>query len=241
MTSFPRIRVIPIAAMALMLGLGAAAAQTTDDEPGLSYEEALIAVLAGGDDAQDALEVLFGQTGGDPELVAALAVELIGALEGDTLAITNAASLITNVAKGFFTTPSTGERLIHDGLVVAALAGDSGSRGALLALFNEVGSDSQAIAALAVELIEALEGDPTATIDAAILISDVAREILVSQPENAFDADDILAAFETIDAGIADVLETITAAAGDEDIEDREDLLDLDDPPVDDESTVSPS
>ena len=244
MTSFPRIRVIPIAAMALMLGLGAAAAQTSDDEPGLSYEEALIAVLAGGDDAQDALEVLFGQAGGDPELVAALVVELIGALEGDTLAITNAASLITNIAKGFFTTPSTGERLIHDGLVAAALAGDSGSRGALLALFNEVSSDSQAIANLAVELIEALnvdQSDPGATIDAAILISDVAREILVSQPENAFDADDILAAFETIDAGIADVLETITAAAGDEDIEDREDLLDLDDPPVDDESTVSPS
>ena len=230
MTSFPRIRVIPIAAMALMLGLGAAAAQTSDDEPGLSYEEALIVVLAGGDDAQDALRVLFGQTGGDPQKTAALAVKLIGALEGGTLAVANAASLITNVAKEFFTTPSTGERLIHDGLVVVALAGDSGSRGALLALFNEVRSDSQAIAALAVELIEALGDVTTETVDAAIFIADVAGEVLAN---NNFDDAEILAAGDIINAEIADVLNTIATAAPGE--------LDPGELPVDDDSTVSPS
>lgn len=236
MTSFPRIRVIPIAAMALMLGLGAEAAQTTDDAPGLPYEEALIAVLAGSDDAQDALRVLFGQTGGDPQKTAALAVELIGALEGDTLAVANGASLITIVAKGFFTTPSTGERLILEELLAAVLAGDPGARAALLALFNEVRGDSQAIAALAVELIQALKGDPTATIDAAYIISDVAREVLTSQGE--FDTDAILAAFETIDAVIVVALaDAIDTAAGDE----REDLLNLEEPLAGDERSVSPS
>ncbi len=230
MTSFPRIRVIPIAAMALMLGLGAEAAQTTDDAPGLPYEEALIAVLAGGDDAQDALRVLFGQTGGDPQKTAALAVELIGALEGDTLAVANGASLITIVAKGFFTTPSTGERLIHEELLAAVLAGDPGARAALLALFNEVRGDSQAIAALAVELIQALKGDPTAIIDAAIIISDVAGEVLAN---NNFDDAEILAAGDIINAEIADMLNTIATATPGE--------VDPGELPVDGESSVSAS
>ena len=126
--------------------------------------------------------------------------------------------------------------LMFDGLVVVALAGDSGSRGALLALFNEVRSDSQAIAALAVELIQALKGDPTATIDAAYIISDVAREVLTSQGE--FDTDAILAAFEIIDAVIVVALaDAIDTAAGDE----REDLLNLEEPLAGDESSVSAS
>ena len=75
--------------------------------------------------------------------------------------------------------------------------------------------------------------------DAATFISDVAMEVLTSQPENVFDTDDILIAESTIAAAIGGVLETIDAAAGDE--QTREDLLNLDEPPAGDERSVSPS
>ena len=75
-------------------------------------------------------------------------------------------------------------------LLAATLAGDPSARPALEALFGEVFGDSDAIVALAVELIESLAGDPVAFIDAAILIADVATEILTTQPIVRVSVDD---------------------------------------------------
>ena len=72
--------------------------------------------------------------------------------------------------------------LTREELLAAALAGDAGARGALEALFRAADGDSEAITALAVELIIALEGDPVAIADAATLIADVATDTLSSQP-----------------------------------------------------------
>lgn len=74
------------------------------------------------------------------------------------------------------------EEPTRDELLAAALAGDPEARGALMALFGELRGDSQAIAGLAVGLIDALEGDPVAITDAAMLIADVATEVLTTQP-----------------------------------------------------------
>ena len=72
--------------------------------------------------------------------------------------------------------------LTREELLAAALAGDPAARSALVALFSDLTGDSQAIAALAIELIGALEGDPVAITDAAILIADVASDTLNTQP-----------------------------------------------------------
>lgn len=72
--------------------------------------------------------------------------------------------------------------LISGALLEAVLAGEAGSKSALQALFNNVSGDSEAIADLAVELITSLTGDPVAITDAAILISDIASDILATQP-----------------------------------------------------------
>lgn len=72
--------------------------------------------------------------------------------------------------------------LTREELLAAALAGDPGARDALGALFSEASGDSEAIVALAVELIGALEGDPVAIADAATLIADVATDALSTQP-----------------------------------------------------------
>ena len=74
------------------------------------------------------------------------------------------------------------EEPTRDELLAAALAGDPEARGALMALFDELRGDSQAIAGLAVGLIDALEGDPVAITDAAMLIADVATEVLTTEP-----------------------------------------------------------
>lgn len=74
------------------------------------------------------------------------------------------------------------DALTREELLAAALSGDPSARIALLALFGELTGDSEAIAALAVALINALEGDPVAIADAAFLISDVATDALATQP-----------------------------------------------------------
>ena len=72
--------------------------------------------------------------------------------------------------------------LTREELLAAALAGDPAARSALVALFGDLTGDSEAIAALAIELIRSLEGDPVAITDAAILIADVASDTLNTQP-----------------------------------------------------------
>jgi hypothetical protein len=72
--------------------------------------------------------------------------------------------------------------LTREELLAAALAGDPAARSALVALFGDLTGDSEAIAALAIELIGSLEGDPVAITDAAILIFDVASDTLNTQP-----------------------------------------------------------
>ena len=74
------------------------------------------------------------------------------------------------------------EEPTREDLLAAALAGDPEARSALTALFDELRGDSQAIAGLAVDLIDALAGDPVAITDAATLIADVATEALITQP-----------------------------------------------------------
>ncbi len=64
----------------------------------LSREELLTAALAGDASARTALRALFAAAGGDSEAITTLAVELIGALEGDPVAIVDAATLIADVA-----------------------------------------------------------------------------------------------------------------------------------------------
>ncbi len=75
-----------------------------------------------------------------------------------------------------------GDPLTREELLAAALAGDPSARTALGALFGEALGDSEAIVALAVDLIGDLEGDPVAITDAALLIADVATEALATQP-----------------------------------------------------------
>ena len=75
-----------------------------------------------------------------------------------------------------------GPTLTREELLKAALAGDPSARSALRLLFSGASGDGEAIAALAVDLIGSLEGDPVAITDAASLIADVASEILTTQP-----------------------------------------------------------
>jgi hypothetical protein len=80
------------------------------------------------------------------------------------------------------TTEESGGPESYDKLLAAALDGEPAAQGALLALFNDLRGDSAAITELAVELIDALDGDPVAVIDAATMIADVASHTLSAQP-----------------------------------------------------------
>lgn len=72
--------------------------------------------------------------------------------------------------------------LSREEIIAAVLAEEPGSEDALKALFNELSSDSEAIADLAVDLINSLSGDPVANAEVAGMISDIASETLSSQP-----------------------------------------------------------
>lgn len=74
------------------------------------------------------------------------------------------------------------ETLTRAELLSAALAGDPSAHTALRAIFSEAIGDSEAITALAVDLIGDLKGDFVEVNDAATLIADVASEALATQP-----------------------------------------------------------
>jgi len=80
------------------------------------------------------------------------------------------------------TTEESGGLGSYDKLLAAALDGEPAARGALLALFNDLRGDSAAIAALAVDLIGAFDGDSVAAIDAATMIADAASHTLSTRP-----------------------------------------------------------
>ncbi|MFP6745228.1 MAG: hypothetical protein VCB77_08605, partial [Alphaproteobacteria bacterium] len=69
-----------------------------------SYDALLAAVTDGEPGARDTLMALFNEFRGDTVAITALAVDLIGALDGDPVAVIDVASLIADVATATLTT-----------------------------------------------------------------------------------------------------------------------------------------
>ncbi len=103
MVSFPGFRALALAAAVVMASTGPLAATEREGEQP-SYGELLAAALAGEPEARGALMALFNEVRGDTSAIAELAVELIVALDGDPVAVTDAATLIADVAIQALTT-----------------------------------------------------------------------------------------------------------------------------------------
>ena len=236
MVNFLGFRGLALAAAVVMTF--SAPLSATEHEDGQSvYDEAVAAALAGDPGARDALMALFESLSGDDNAIAELEAAMIWALEGETEAVIDAATLIADVASGFRSDQlGAGE---YAELLAAVLAGDPNARADLLALFTEISDDSEAIAGLAVELILSLTGEAVEVIDAATFIAEVASEFLTTQPENTFNDDQILTAEGIIAQAVGAALETLAAAAGDEGAVD--DIINLDQVATEETDAVSPS
>ena len=109
MADFATFRALALACAVILGVTGPLAAAENDEtdaavEGPVSYDALLAAVTDGEPGARDALMALFNEFRGDTVAITALAVDLIGALDGDPVAIIDVASLIADVATATLTT-----------------------------------------------------------------------------------------------------------------------------------------
>lgn len=236
MVNFLGFRGLALAA-AVVMAFSAPLSAAEHEEGQALYGEAVAAALAGDPGAREALMELFESLRGNNDAIADLEAAMIWALDGETEAVIDAATLIADVASEYRTDQSSAGD--YEELLAAVLAGDPNARDDLLALFSEVSDDSEAIAGLAVELILSLKGEAVEVIDAATFIAEVASEFLTAQPETTFNDDQILTAEAIIAQAIGATLETLATAAGDEGAVD--DIIDLDQVATEATDAISPS
>jgi hypothetical protein len=92
---------------------------TTEETGGLdSYDKLLAAALDGEPAARGALLALFNDLRGDSVAIAELAVQLIGALDGDAVAVIDAATMIADVASHTLSTRPIVRVSVGDNLVL---------------------------------------------------------------------------------------------------------------------------
>ena len=112
MVDFGNFRALAMACALILAFAGPLAAaesdetDTTTEEPGglESYNKMLAAALDGEPAARGALLAMFNDLRGDSTAIAELAVELIGALDGNPVAVIDAATMIADVASHTLTT-----------------------------------------------------------------------------------------------------------------------------------------
>lgn len=121
MADFGNFRALALACAVILAFAGPlAAAEHDETEPAVegleSYDALLAAVIAGEPGARDALMALFDELRGDTVAITALAVGLIGALDGDPVEVIDAASLIADTATAILTTQPIVRISVSDGL-----------------------------------------------------------------------------------------------------------------------------